>query len=86
MPLNVCSQCRKYLPPPPFGTNLRNLYGNYNLSNEWNPPENAVYVPLDYETIDRSVTYKWFLKLSAQDIISPESKFLWATLSQNIRH
>ena len=67
---------------------VEDLFGRScsNLSNEWNPPENAVYVPLDYETIDRSVTYKWFLKLSAQDIISPESKFLWATLSQNIRH
>jgi len=56
------------------------------LNNTWTPPENAVYLPLDYESIDRSISYKWFLKLSAQDIMSPESKFLWATLSQNIRH
>lgn len=56
------------------------------LSSEWIPPEKAVYLPLDYESIDRSISYKWFLKLSAQDIMSPESKFLWASLSQNIRH
>ena len=67
---------------------IEDLFGRSfsDLSNEWNPPENAVYVPLDYDMIDKSVTYKWFLKLSAQDIMSPDAKFLWAVLSQNIRN
>lgn len=56
-----------------------------NLDSEWKPPETAVYIPLDYDLIDRSVTYKWFLKLTPEDILSNESKFLWAALSQNIR-
>lgn len=54
------------------------------LDRNWTPPDNAVYLPLDYEKIDRSVTYKWFLKLSAQEIISSDSKFLWAALGQKI--
>ena len=66
---------------------IEDLFGRSynNLSTDWKPPEHVVYVPLDYETIDRSVTYKWFLKLSAQDILSDDSTFLWAHLSKNIR-
>jgi len=67
---------------------LEDLFGrSYSPTTEqWIPPYNAVYVPLDYDAIDKSVTYKWFLKLSAQDIIDQQSKFLWAGLSQNIRN
>lgn len=56
------------------------------MTNEWKPPLNAIYLPLDYETINRSVTYKWFLSLSAEEILNPKSRFLWSSLSQNIRH
>jgi len=56
------------------------------LTEDWYPPHNAIYVPLDYETINRSVTYKWFLSLSTEEIINPKSNFLWASLSQNIRN
>jgi hypothetical protein len=55
------------------------------LNKEWSAPESAVYLPLDYETINRSFTYKWFLSLTAQEIMSPKSQFLWAVLSQNNR-
>jgi len=66
---------------------IEDLFGrSYNkLSPEWKPANHVVYVPLDYDTIDRSVTYKWFLKLSAQDILSDDANFLWAYLSKNIR-
>jgi len=66
---------------------IEDLFGRSysNLSDEFLPGENAVYLPLDYEIIDRSVTYKWFLSLSAESIVGPDSKFLWASLSQNIR-
>jgi hypothetical protein len=66
---------------------IEDLFGRSysNLSDEFIPGENAVYLPLDYEVIDRSVKYKWFLNLSTEAIIGPESKFLWATLCQNIR-
>jgi hypothetical protein len=65
---------------------IEDLFGrSYNyLSPEWKPADNVIYVPLDYEKIDRSVSYKWFLKLSAEDILSDEANFLWAFLSKNI--
>lgn len=59
---------------------LEDLFGrSYNLNNEYVPSAQAVYLPLDYEKIDRSVTYKWFLLLPVEQIIS--SDFLWAKLS-----
>lgn len=64
---------------------LEDLFGRA-LTDDWTPPQNAIYIPLDYESINRSVTYKWFLSLSTEEIINPKSNFLWASLSQNIRH
>lgn len=64
---------------------IEDLFGrSYDkLTDDWKPAEHVVYIPLDYEKIDRSVTYKWFLKLSATDIL--RGNFLWAYLAKNIR-
>jgi hypothetical protein len=62
---------------------LEDLFGR---SMTYVPGTSAVYLPLDYEKIDRSVTYKWFLSLPVDQILDPESKFLWAALAQRIRH
>ena len=63
---------------------LEDLFGRA-MTNEYVPPADAVYVPLDYELLDKSVTYKWFLSLPVEQILAPESKFLWSALSQKVR-
>ena len=60
---------------------LEDLFGR-GMTNEYVPGSSAVYLPLDYEMIDRSVTYKWFLSLPVEQILAPESQFLWAKLAQ----
>lgn len=63
---------------------LEDLFGRA-LTGEYVPDASAVYLPLDYERLDKSVTYKWFLSLPVTQILAPESQFLWATLAQNNR-
>ena len=54
------------------------------LTPEWNPPAEAVYVPIDKDDLERSVTYKWFLRMSVEQIMDPESKFIWASLANRV--
>ena len=63
---------------------LEDLFGR-GMTNDYVPGSSAVYLPLDYEMIDRSVTYKWFLSLPVEQILAPDSQFLWAALAQRIR-
>lgn len=46
------------------------------------PPANAIFVPLDRERIERELTYNWFLRLSPEQILDPESHFVWAELAR----
>jgi len=48
----------------------------------WEPPSGAVYLPIDKEALDRSVTYKWFLNMSSEQILDPDSLFLWSAAAQ----
>ena len=48
----------------------------------WEPPADAIYLPMDKEALDRSVTYKWFLSMSSEQILDPDSLFLWAAAAQ----
>lgn len=52
------------------------------LTPEWEPSDAVVYVPIDKDVLDRSVTYKWFLRMSPDQIMDPESQFLWASLAK----
>jgi hypothetical protein len=51
-------------------------------SAEWSPPNGTVYVPLDLENLERSVTYKWFMRMSSEQIMEPDSHFIWAGLAK----
>lgn len=48
----------------------------------WEPPAAAIYLPIDKEALDRSVTYKWFLNMSTEQILDPDSLFLWAAAAK----
>jgi hypothetical protein len=49
---------------------------------EFVPPSTAIYLPLDNEKLSRS-TYNWFMRMSSEQILDPESRFTWAVLAQN---
>ena len=51
-------------------------------SQDWLPPVNSVYVPIDLDRLERSVSYKWFMRMSTEQILNPESYFIWASLAQ----
>jgi len=42
------------------------------------PSKDTIYVPIDFERLDRSVTYKWFMRMSSEQIMEPDSDFIWA--------
>ena len=46
------------------------------------PGFGAIYVPLDREKIERELTYNWVLRLSPEQILDPESHFVWAELAR----
>jgi hypothetical protein len=52
------------------------------LSPDWNPPSSAIYLPLDIDKLERNVTYKWFLRMSTEQIMDPNSMFIWAELAR----
>jgi hypothetical protein len=54
------------------------------LSKEWQPPSNAIYLPIDIDKLERNVTYKWFLRMSTEQILDPNSLFIWAALAQQV--
>jgi hypothetical protein len=45
-------------------------------------PPSAVYVPLDKERLERDFTYNWFLRMSPEQILDPESTFVWAVAAR----
>ena len=49
---------------------------------EWEPSAKAVYLPVDKEILDRSVTYKWVLRMSTEQLLAPDSLFLWAAITK----
>lgn len=61
---------------------IEDLFGRTGGSDRWEPSSSAVYIPLDKELLERSVTYKWFLSMSTEQILDPDSLFLWATLAK----
>jgi hypothetical protein len=48
----------------------------------WKPSKDVIYVPIDFERLDRSVTYKWFMRMSVEQIMEPDSDFIWAKLAK----
>jgi len=52
------------------------------VSDTWRPTKNVIYVPMDYEKLDRSITYKWFMRMSSEQIMEPDSDFIWAHLAK----
>jgi hypothetical protein len=51
-------------------------------SDTWKPSKDVIYVPMDFEKLDRSVTYKWFMRMSSEQIMEPDSDFIWAHLAK----
>jgi hypothetical protein len=58
-----------------FGTGLSELY---------NPGPKAIYVPVDAERLMRAVSFNWVLRLSSEQLMAPESQFIWAQLAQRV--
>ena len=54
------------------------------LSKEWQPPKSAIYLPIDIDKLSRNVTYKWFMRMSPEQILDPNSLFIWANLAQQV--
>lgn len=52
------------------------------LGGEFQPGPNAIYVPINSERLERAVSYNWFLRMSGEQILDPDSNFLWAQLAQ----
>lgn len=52
------------------------------LSPEWEPPKSAIYIPMDIDKLERNVTYKWFMRMSTEQILDPNSIFIWASLAR----
>jgi hypothetical protein len=52
------------------------------LTPDWEPPSSAIYMPLDIDKLGRNVTYKWFMRMSTEQILDPNSLFIWAVLAQ----
>lgn len=59
---------------------LEDLFGR-SLSKYYSPTNKSIYVPIDIEKLKRSVTYKWFLRMSSEQIMDPDSLFIWAQLT-----
>lgn len=51
-------------------------------SPEWEPPKSAIYLPIDIEKLEKNVKYKWFMKMSTEQIMDPSSLFIWADLAR----
>jgi hypothetical protein len=45
-------------------------------------PTEAIYIPLDHERLERDYTYGWFLRMSPEQILDPDSYFVWAAAAR----
>ena len=60
---------------------LEDIFGR-SISEYYNPLAKSIYMPVDNEKLQRAVSYNWFLRMSSEQILDPESHFIWAQLAQ----
>lgn len=62
---------------------IEDLFGN-SLTDLYTPGPNVLYVPVDSERLMRTVSYNWVLRMSSEQLMDPESYFIWAQLAQRV--
>jgi len=62
---------------------IEDLFGT-SLSDSYTPGPNALYVPVNSERLMLAVSYNWVLRMSSEQIMAPESRFIWAQLAQRV--
>jgi len=60
---------------------LEDVFGR-SLSEYYNPSSKSIYLPIDMERLKRS-TYNWFLRMSNEQILDPDSMFIWAQIARS---
>ena len=59
---------------------LEDLFGR-SLSDYYSPSKKSIYMPVDMERLKKAVSYNWFLRMSSEQILDPDSMFIWAQLA-----
>lgn len=62
---------------------LEDLFGT-SLSDVYRPGPSSIYVPVDIDLLTRTVSFNWVLRMSSEQLMDPESHFIWAQLAQSV--